>query len=81
MKKKWVCFIQKYNMCPYDRNTWNKTPCSRIKLQSFVNHEKSAAHRDSVKLESEAATTVSIANAINPSVASDGIHQAFVYIF
>jgi len=72
---------QKYNKCPFDRDTWNKTPCSRIRLQSIVNHEKTAAHRDSVKLESEAATTVSIASAINPCVPSDGIHQAFACLY
>ena len=50
-------------------------------MQSFVNHDKSAAHRDSVKLESETATTVRIASAVNPSVASDGIHQEFACLY
>ena len=50
-------------------------------MQSIVNYERSAAHRDNVKFDSEAATTVSIASAINPSVASDGIHQAFACLY
>jgi len=72
---------QKYNKHPYDRDTRNKTPCSRIRLQSIVNHEKSAAHRESVKLESETAITVSIASALNPSVPSEGIYQAFACLY
>ena len=72
---------QKYDKRPYDRDVWNKSPCSRIRLQSILNHEKSAAHQDSLKIESESVSTVSIAGAINPSVPSDGIHQVFACLY
>ena len=52
-----------------------------IKMQSILNHEKSSAHRDSVKIESESVSTVSIVGAINSSVPSDGIHQAFACLY
>jgi len=42
---------QKYDKRPYDQDVWNKKPCSRIRLQSILNHEKSAAHQDSMKIE------------------------------
>ena len=72
---------QKYDKRPYDRDVWNKNPCSRIRLQSILNHEKSSAHQDSVRIESESVRTVSVAGAINPSVPSDGIHQAFACLY
>ena len=72
---------QKYDKCTYDRDVWNKSPCSRIRLQSILNHEKSAAHQDSLKIESESVSTVSIAGAINPSIPSDGIYQAFACLY
>lgn len=50
-------------------------------MASILNHEKSAAHQDSVKIESKSVGTVSIAGAINPSVPSDGIHQAFACLY
>ena len=65
---------QKYSKPPYDRDVWNKNPCSRIRLQSILNHEKSSAHQDSVRIESESVRTVSVAGAVNPSVPSNGIH-------
>ena len=70
-------FCQKYNKRPYDRDVWNKTGCTRIRLQSIISHEKSAAHQDCLKLECESASTVNIASAINPSVPLNAIQQAF----
>ena len=50
-------------------------------MQSNLNHEKSAASQDSVKIESESVSTVSFAGATNLSVPSDGIHQALACLY
>ena len=46
---------QKYDRCPYDRDVLNKYPCSGIRLQSILNHEKSATHQDSIKIVNQLA--------------------------
>ena len=68
---------QKYDKRPYDRDIWNKTGCTRIRLQSIIRHEKSAAHQDCLKRESESASAVNIASAISPSVPLNTIQQTF----
>ena len=72
---------QKYNKRPYDRDVWNKTGCTRIRLQSIVRHERSAAHQDCLKQESESASTVNIASAINPSIPLNAIQQTFACLY
>lgn len=54
----------RYDKGPYNRLTWNKTPCTRFRLQSIVSHESSAAHCGCVRLELAAAATPTITEAI-----------------
>ena len=72
---------QKYNKSPFTRDTWNKTLCTRLRLQSISAHEHSAAHKDSMKLESETLTTRPIESAINPRIPAKGIEQAFISLY
>ena len=50
-------------------------------MQIILNHEKSSAHQDSVRIENESVRTGSVAGAINPSVLYNGIHQAFIWLY
>ena len=31
---------QKYDMIPFTHGTWNKTPCTRPRVQSIISHER-----------------------------------------
>lgn len=81
MREVLACFVyfarSMINECPYNRDVWNKTACTRLRLQSIIDHEKTAAHRDCIKLESAAVSSQNIAIAFNPEVSALGIEQAF----
>ena len=72
---------KKYNKRPFNRAIWNDKPCNRIRLQSILNHERSTAHIDAVKLELAATALVStggcISSALTPPVPAVGMEQAF----
>lgn len=72
---------QKYDKSPFSRGTWNTTPCTRIRLQSIISHERAAAHIDCIKLECEKASTKNIHSAINPVIPAKGIEQAFISLY
>ena len=68
----------KHNKRPFNRDTWNLTPCTRYRLHSVLSHEKCSAHQDSVKLEAAACASVNICQAIQlPLVPARGLEQAF----
>ena len=56
-------------------------PCKRIRLQSFIKHKQSAAHRNSVQQEAAAASRTGIASAVNPAVPTRGIEKAFSCLY
>lgn len=64
---------KKYDKRPFNRDTWNDKPCTRIRQHSILTHESSAAHRDAVKLELAASSSTSIVGALNPPVSAVGI--------
>ena len=75
------CTLCQKHKCPFARGTWNITPCTRIRLQSIISHERSAAHKDRIKLEHERTTSKTIASAINPVLPARGIEQAFLSLY
>ena len=59
-RKQWLVYkpegmycslCQKYDQRPYNRDIWNKQPCSRLRLQSIKRHDSSAAHSQSLLRE------------------------------
>ncbi|XP_070537589.1 protein FAM200B-like [Ptychodera flava] len=72
---------QKYNKRPFDRDTWNKTPCRRLRLGSVKEHEQSAGHLDALKLELLSTTSHNIAEVIQPEVGHDAIVSAFKCLY
>jgi hypothetical protein len=49
---------RKYNKMPFDRGTWNKTPCKRMRLESVEDHEDGDSHKDAVRREQGATVVV-----------------------
>ena len=72
---------KKHNKRPFNRDIWNKRPCTRIRLQSIIAHEHCAARKDSVNLEAILSAQGSIASAVNPPVPSQGMEQAFSCLY
>ncbi len=72
---------RKYDKHSYGHDTWNKTPCTRMRLQSITTHELSAAHKDSVRLELALSQSQSIVSTLNPPVPKKGIYQAFKCLY
>ena len=72
---------RKYDKHSYGHDIWNRTPCTRLRLQSIISHENSAAHRESVRLELTEIPSRNIANIINPTVPKRGMEQAFSCLY
>ena len=43
-------FCQEFDKRPCDRDTWNKTPCQRLRLESIRDHERCQGHLDAVNI-------------------------------
>lgn len=71
-REHWLVYVRgmhcklciKYNKRPFNRDTWNQTPCIRYRLNSIVLHEKCSAHQDSLKVEAASSTSVNIGHAL-----------------
>ena len=72
---------QKYNKRPYSNDVWSKVPCTRLRLQSILAHERSVAHKDAVQLAAAAATTENVVAALNRPVSAVGMEQAFYSLY
>ena len=72
---------QKYNKRPCSNDVWNKVPCTRLRLQSILTHERSVAHKDAVQLAAAAATTENVVAAFNRPVSAVGMEQAFYLLY
>ena len=72
---------QKFNKRPFSNEIWNTLPCTRLRLQSILTHERSAAHQDAIKLAAAAATSENVVAALNRPVSAKGIEQAFCCLY
>ena len=70
-----------YNKQPYFNDVWSKVPCTRLRLQSILTHERSVAHKDAVQLAAAAAATENVVAALNRPVSVVGMEQAFYCLY
>ncbi|XP_065831995.1 zinc finger protein 862-like [Oscarella lobularis] len=63
-----------------DRAPWTSIPCTRLRLESVKRHEKSAIHRQCVKMENESQRS-NVTAMVNPQIASSGIEDAFACLY
>ncbi|XP_065843451.1 zinc finger protein 862-like [Oscarella lobularis] len=82
-RKGMLCVLcQKYDQKPYNRDVWNKVPCTRMRLHSIRRHEKSGAHRDSINKERLALRPAeSVPATINPPLSAESLLQAFSCLY
>ena len=74
-----IClWCKKYDKKPYNRTTWNKEPCTRLRLESVIRH---AAHRECLRHEKAQETNRIIPATINPALPSKGMEQAFASLY
>jgi hypothetical protein len=72
---------QKYDQRPYNRDIWNKQPCSRLRLQSIKRHESSAAHGQSLRMERNASKVQTLPSVVSPPLPAKGMEQAFSCLY
>lgn len=72
---------QRHNMRPFDRDTWNKKPCERMRLESVTDHERSTAHKSALKLDYEATKHADVAIAIVPRVNMTDMTKTFACLY
>ena len=72
---------RKYDKHSYGHDVWNKTPCTRLRLQSITSHENSSAHTDAVRLELSVQSSQNIVSDMNPVVPKNGIEKAFACLY
>ncbi|KAJ8046154.1 hypothetical protein HOLleu_04739 [Holothuria leucospilota] len=70
---------QKCDMIPYDRDTWNKTPCSRLRKESVYDHESSVAQKDALKRDLEAKQNAKVYDV--PEVSLSHMSQVFATLY
>ena len=86
-RKQWLVYkpecslCQKYDQRPYNRDVWNKQPCSRLRLQSIKRHESSASHKESLRMESAASQVQTLPSVVNPPLPARGMQQAFSCLY
>lgn len=74
-------FCQLYDKRPFDRDTWNKTTCKRLRLESINDHAKCQAHLDSLKLTAAESQHENITEAIIPSVSLNDMSKTFACLY
>ena len=72
---------QKYDQQPYNRDIWNKQPCSRLRLQSIKRHESNAAHSQSLLRERDASKVWTLRSIFSPPLPAKGMEQAFSCLY
>ena len=72
---------QEFDKKPFDRDTWNKTPCKRLRLESITDHEKTVAHTDSLKLKAEIKLQSDISIEIFPAVSSSSMAKTSACLY
>lgn len=75
--------MQEIRQTTFNNGIWNTQPCIRLRLQSIIIHERSAAHLDSVKLEAASKASKNVVSALNPPtcISAKGIEQAFLCLY
>ena len=63
-----------------DRAPWTSIPCTRLRLESVKRHEKSAIHRQCVKMENESQRS-NVTAMVNPQITSSEIEDAFACLY
>ena len=71
---------QKHDACPFDKTTWNTTPCTRMRLGSVKDHEDTDAHKTSVRKELQSSLT-SVTQRMNPEISQNALEQAFCCLY
>ena len=73
----------KFNKKPFGRGVWNTEPSVRLRKGTIKEHEKSAEHRDSVKLDAAVrqSKNVGVALTAPEQLSTDGMVQAFQCLY
>ena len=72
---------RRFNKRPLNNDVWNTQPCTRLRLQSVLTHERSVAHKDAIQLAAAAAATENVVSALNRPVSARGMEQAFYCLY
>ena len=72
---------QKFDKRPFGRDTWNREPSVRFRLQSVKAHEQTVAHKDAIRMEAECKTTSDIAVVIHPEASLSEMSQVFAALY
>ena len=74
-----VC--QKANKCPFDRDTWNKTPGTHIRLETVKSHENCSAHKDAVLQDADVRRCETITENIQPEICLSSMAKTFACVY
>ena len=72
---------QRHNMRSFDRDTWNKKQCERMRLESVTDHERSVAHKSALKLDYEATKHADVSVSIVPRVHMTDMTKTFACLY
>lgn len=72
---------RKFNKRPFNNDIWNTSPCTRLRLQSILRHERSFAHKDAIQLAAAAATNENVVSILNRPVSARGMEQAICCLY
>ena len=70
-----VC--QKANKRPFDRDTWNKTPATRMRLETISCN----AHKNAVRQEAEVRRYETITENIQPEICLSSMAKTFACVY
>ena len=74
-----VC--QKANKRPFDRDTWNKTPAIRMRLETIKSHENCNAHKDAVRQDADVRQCESITENMQPEICLCSMAKTFACVY
>ena len=72
---------QKHDMMPFGRDTWNRTPCRRLREESIVDHETSESHKKAEKKETIAALCGNVMERFQPAIPGDEVCAALSCLY
>ena len=74
-----VC--QNANKRPFDGDTWNKLPATRLRLESIKSHENGKAHKDAVHQLTLLAQCETIPETVQPEVCLSSMAKVFSRVY
>ena len=74
------CIAQFANKRPFDRDTWNKTPATRMRLETIKSHESCNAHKNAVRQEAEVRRCETITENIQPEICLSSTAKTFACV-